>query len=329
MRKCNYLKGILLGIFAGAWISSTAFAENVDIKTECENEGYAYCESGSAALKMAEDYLDDVCWDDKTGINVAYPGEDVSGKIEIKSNHGISDRYQDFIYDVQVSNDKTTFHGMEYNILTVKRCAYETHFYGITRQQALEADAVADEVVRKCDAQSTLDKISYVYNYLCDNVSYDTSYEAGSIYDALVGGRTVCSGYASAFQVMMEKMGIPCRIMAGRVNGMAHAWNAVNVLGKWYYVDATFANTMGMRAEYLLFGSDRRADVYGIGVDSGDYGNEEMVLEDDTAEDVDDNGGEADKSCGGDVIMIVIAAGVLVAGVVGLLAFLKVRKSKI
>ena len=36
MRKCNYLKGILLGIFAGAWISSTAFAENVDIKTECE-----------------------------------------------------------------------------------------------------------------------------------------------------------------------------------------------------------------------------------------------------------------------------------------------------
>lgn len=60
MRKCNYLKGILLGIFAGAWISSTAFAENVDIKTECENEGYAYCESGSAALKMAEDYLDDV-----------------------------------------------------------------------------------------------------------------------------------------------------------------------------------------------------------------------------------------------------------------------------
>ena len=66
---------------------------------------------------------------------------------------------------------------------------------------------MADEVVRKCDAQSTLDKISYVYNYLCDNVSYDTSYEAGSIYDALVGGRTVCSGYASAFQVMMEKMG--------------------------------------------------------------------------------------------------------------------------
>lgn len=61
--------------------------------------------------------------------------------------------------------------------------------------------------------------------------------------------------------------------------------------------------------------------MYGIGVDSGDYGNEEMVLEDDTAEDVDDNGGEADKSCGGDVIMIVIAAGVLVAGVVGLLAF--------
>ena len=67
--------------------------------------------------------------------------------------------------------------------------------------------------------------------------------------------------------------------------------------------------------------------MYGIGVDSGDYGNEEMTSEDDTAEDVDDNGGEADKSSGGYVI--VIAAGVLLAGVVGLLAFLKMGKSKI
>ena len=103
---------------------------------------------------------------------------------------------------------------------------------------------------------------------------------------------------------------------------MAHAWNAVNVSGKWYYVDATFANTMGMRAEYLLFGSDRRADVYGIGVDSGDYGNEEMVPED-VAQNLADNNGEVDKSSRGYVI--VIAVGVLVAGVVGLLAVRKKR----
>ena len=198
--------------------------------------------------------------------------------------------------------------------MNVKRCAYETHSYGLTMEQALEADAVADEIVNKCNAESTLDKISYIYNYLCENVVYDSAYEFGSIYDALVGGKTVCSGYAAAFQMMMEKLGIPCKIMAGNVNGTAHAWNAVNVSGKWYYVDATFANTMGMRADYLLFGSDRRADVYGIGVVGRDYDSSDETVAEEVSENIDNNGNESDKNRFGYVA--VIAAGVLAAGAV-------------
>lgn len=296
------------------WISMTTFAADVDIKAECEGKGYEYCESGAQALVKVNEYLDDVCWDDRTGIYVVYPGSDVSGSVTVNNNHSIADSYADFIFDVQVSNEKITLQGAGYNLLNVKRCAYETHSYGLTREQALKADAVADEVVNKCNSESTLDKISSVYNYLCDNVVYDSEYEYGSIYDALIDGKTVCSGYAAAFQVMMEKLGIPCKIMAGNVNGTAHAWNAVNVSGKWYYVDATFANTMGMRADYLLFGSDRRADVYGIGVVGGDYDSSDESVEDEAAENIDDNGNESDKNRLGYVA--VIAAGVLAAGAV-------------
>lgn len=296
------------------WISMTTFAADVDIKAESEDKGYVYCESGEQALVKVNEYLDDVCWDDRTGIYVVYPGSDVSGSVTVNNNHSIADSYADFIFDVQVSNEKITLQGAGYNLLNVKRCAYETHSYGLTREQALEADAVADEIVNKCNAESTLDKISYIYNYLCENVVYDSAYEYGSIYDALVGGKTVCSGYAAAFQVMMEKLGIPCKIMAGNVNGTAHAWNAVNVSGKWYYVDATFANTVGMRADYLLFGSDRRADVYGIGVVGGDYDSSDESVEDEAAENIDDNGNESDKNRLGYVA--VIAAGVLAAGAV-------------
>lgn len=296
------------------WISMTTFAADVDIKAESEDKGYVYCESGEQALVKVNEYLDDVCWDDRTGIYVVYPGSDVSGSVTVNNNHSIADSYADFIFDVQVSNKKITLQGAGYNLLNVKRCAYETHSYGLTREQALEADAVADEIVNKCNAESTLDKISSVYNYLCDNVVYDSEYEYGSIYDALIDGKTVCSGYAAAFQVMMEKLGIPCKIMAGNVNGTAHAWNAVNVSGKWYYVDATFANTMGMRADYLLFGSDRRADVYGIGVVGGDYDSSDESVEDEAAENIDDNGNESDKNRLGYVA--VIAAGVLAAGAV-------------
>ncbi len=296
MKRWLISVGIALGIVACMWISMTTFAADVDIKAECEDKGYVYCESGEQALVKVNGYLDDVCWDDRTGIYVVYPGSDVSGSVTVNNNHSIADSYADFIFDVQVSNKKITLQGAGYNLLNVKRCAYETHSYGLTREQALEADAAADEVVNKCNADSTLDKISSVYNYLCENVVYDSAYEYGSIYDALVGGKTVCSGYAAAFQVMMEKLGIPCKIMAGNVNGTAHAWNAINVSGKWYYVDATFANTMGMRADYLLFGSDRRADVYGIGVVGGDYDSGDETVGEEATGNIDNNGNESDKN---------------------------------
>ena len=100
--------------------------------------------------------------------------------------------------------------------------------------------------------------------------------------------------------------------MAGNVNGTAHAWNAVNVSGKWYYVDATFANTMGMRADYLLFGSDRRADVYGIGIVSGDYGtqmSDDALVIEDTG---DNNDNKADGDRNGYIIVIAVAVIVIV-----------------
>ena len=168
------------------WISMTTFAADVDIKAESEDKGYVYCESGEQALAKVNEYLDDVCWDDRTGIYVVYPGNDVSGSVTVNNNHSIADSYADFIFDVQVSNEKITLQGAGYNLLNVKRCAYETHSYGLTMEQALEADAVADEIVNKCNAESTLDKISYIYNYLCENVVYDSAYEFGSIYLSLI-----------------------------------------------------------------------------------------------------------------------------------------------
>lgn len=162
MKRRIVSAGFVLIITACMWISMTTFAADVDIKAESEDKGYVYCESGEQALAKVNEYLDDVCWDDRTGIYVVYPGNDVSGSVTVNNNHSIADSYADFIFDVQVSNEKITLQGAGYNLLNVKRCAYETHSYGLTREQALEADAVADEIVNKCNAESTLDKISYI-----------------------------------------------------------------------------------------------------------------------------------------------------------------------
>ena len=66
------------------------------------------------------------------------------------------------------------------------------------------------------------------------------------------GGKTVCSGYAKAFSLLMDAAGIPCEIIVS--DRMDHAWDEVKIGGKWYQVDATW--------------NDRRA---GDGIDSHMY----------------------------------------------------------
>lgn len=105
---------------------------------------------------------------------------------------------------------------------------------------------------------TTFDKIERAYRWICDNMEYDDTLSRGSAYDALILGDTVCTGYASAFQLIMEQMGIESYLVQGSVDGEGHEWNAVKLDDKYYFVDATFGDTSGQLNKYLLFGTDRR-----------------------------------------------------------------------
>ena len=105
---------------------------------------------------------------------------------------------------------------------------------------------------------TTFDKIERAYRWICDNMEYDDTLSKGSAYDALILGDTVCTGYASAFQLIMEQMGIESYLVQGNIDGEGHEWNAVKLDDKYYFVDATFGDTSGQLNKYLLFGTDRR-----------------------------------------------------------------------
>lgn len=95
-----------------------------------------------------------------------------------------------------------------------------------------------------------------IHNYICENASYDYDIApeevksdeamiARSAYGALIGGKTICSGYASAFLLLYNEIigDGQCKIAAG-VQGegdgaVGHAWNAVRDNGKNYYIDCT------------------------------------------------------------------------------------------
>lgn len=86
-------------------------------------------------------------------------------------------------------------------------------------------------------------KERYVHDALTQTVEYDAAAPMNqSAYSALVGGRTVCAGYARAFQYLMQQLGIPCYYCTGYA-GEDHAWNIVKVDGFYRNVDVTWDDT--------------------------------------------------------------------------------------
>lgn len=90
---------------------------------------------------------------------------------------------------------------------------------------------------------SDYEKELYVHNALLDRITYDMGAPLNqSAYSALVGGRTVCAGYARSFQYLMTELGIPCYYCTGYA-GESHAWNIIRLDGEYYNADATWDDT--------------------------------------------------------------------------------------
>lgn len=65
----------------------------------------------------------------------------------------------------------------------------------------------------------------------------------------------ICYDYAAAYASIMRKAGIQCKVIFGyvqtRTGSVYHAWNEINLYGKWYIVDACwgeYANTNYVRS---------------------------------------------------------------------------------
>lgn len=97
----------------------------------------------------------------------------------------------------------------------------------------------ANEIIQSASAlQTDYEKEWYVYNAIIDSTEYDENAQLHqSPYSALVYGKSVCAGYARAFQYIMIELGIPTYYCTGESAG--HAWNVVKLEGGYYNVDAS------------------------------------------------------------------------------------------
>lgn len=108
--------------------------------------------------------------------------------------------------------------------------------------------------------------VGWIYDYLTEHIEYgdrDTYYlyHGYHIYDALVEGVCVCSGYADAMYYLCNLCGVECLTVCGNcisdhvpggIDG--HAWNLARVDGVWYCFDPTADDVDGMPELTTCFG---------------------------------------------------------------------------
>ena len=104
-------------------------------------------------------------------------------------------------------------------------------------------ETILDQIIT--DGMSEFQKVKAIHDYICKNAEYDWgNYVGGTIPDTsynvtgfLEYGVIVCDGYAKTFKLLCNSAGIECERVTGWGAGGRHAWNQVQIDGKWYNVD--------------------------------------------------------------------------------------------
>lgn len=136
-----------------------------------------------------------------------------------------------------------------------------------------ELEAAVQAAVADAPQGSDYEKEKYAHDYLMAHCVYDDEAvelhkseqvraNEQNAYGALVEGEAVCEGYARAFQLLCQRMGVNCWVIQGQAEGFEenteltnHIWNCVELDGAWYQVDVTWDDTEdeGVACERYLY----------------------------------------------------------------------------
>ena len=120
--------------------------------------------------------------------------------------------------------------------------------YYTTAAQEQRMDTAVDDLLEELDLEGESDyqKIRTIYDYLCENVTYDNENLNNqnhtlkfTAYAALIDGTAVCQGYASLFYRLALTLGVDARLIAGDAGG-PHAWNIARLNDLYYNLDSTW-----------------------------------------------------------------------------------------
>ncbi len=103
-------------------------------------------------------------------------------------------------------------------------------------------DNTCNQIIQTASVFETEEeKEIYVHDQLTSMIEYDENASLNQTsFSAIVNHKTVCAGYAKAFQYIMDQLSIPCYYVVGQSEGEEHAWNIIYINQTWRNVDLTW-----------------------------------------------------------------------------------------
>lgn len=177
------------------------------------------------------------------------------------------DRVDTFFIDVSKVNlmiERTTYASRTSYKLEIRPGDNSLYLYnGLNNKEMVDnliaqVDSVKNNIIKGVSGD-TYNKILQVHDWIIDSLEYNTNAtdeNSFNIYGALVERTAVCEGYAEAFKYILDELGIPCIIVSGvatNTDGVTenHAWNYVQLNGKWYAIDCTWDDPIVRGGGYL------------------------------------------------------------------------------
>lgn len=119
---------------------------------------------------------------------------------------------------------------------------------------------------------SPTEKTRAIYYWISHNIKYDMGMIASNksatstqelVDDVLKRRQGVCANYAELFHACCKSVGVQSYVISGftsqngKLDDISHAWNAVFIDGKYYFVDATWASGHEDKGKYVHLFNDQ------------------------------------------------------------------------
>ena len=126
-----------------------------------------------------------------------------------------------------------------------------------TEAQIKEINKVVDKIINDNISSDMSDekKIRIIHDYIINNTEYDkvrndtgdSKYQSNTAYGTLLEHQAICSGYADAMELFLNRFNIKNYKVASKT----HVWNAVYVNNRWLHLDLTWDDPVSDRGPIL------------------------------------------------------------------------------